>query len=173
MAEKNHDVERSVWLIIYRKEPGIPSVNYPETLDKALCFGWVDSKPNKRDDKSYYQFFSRRNPKSNWSKVNKDKVSWLIDAGRMPPAGIEMIRIAKENGAWTSLDAVEELVIPEDLSKAFGKKPKAFRNWEQFPRSVKRGILEQLLNAKKAETRAARIRNIVDAAAENLRFGLR
>ena len=97
----------------------------------------------------------------------------LIDAGSIAPAGMDMIRIAQENGAWTALDAVEELVVPEDLSKAFGKKPKAFRNWEQFPRSVKRGILEQLLNAKKAETRAARIKNIVDAAAENLRFGFR
>lgn len=163
--KKNHDVERSVWLIIYRKESGIPSVYYPEAVDEALCFGWVDSKPNKRDNKSYYQFFSKRNPKSNWSKVNKEKVARLMDAGRMAPAGIEMIRIAKQNGTWTALDAVEDLVVPEDLSKAFDKKPMAFRNWEQFPRSVKRGILEQLLNAKKAETRAARIRNIVDAAA--------
>lgn len=61
--ENNHKTEQSVWLIIYKKESGVPSVYYPEAVDEALCFGWIDSKPNKRDDESFYQFFSKRNPK--------------------------------------------------------------------------------------------------------------
>ena len=72
--EKNHESEKSVWLIIYKKESETPSIYYPEAVDEALCFGWIDSKPNKRDEHSYYQFFSKRNPKSNWSKVNKEKI---------------------------------------------------------------------------------------------------
>ncbi len=67
----NHNKQESVWLIIYRKESETPSVYYPEAVDEALCFGWIDSKPNKRDAESFYQFFSKRNPKSNWSKANK------------------------------------------------------------------------------------------------------
>jgi uncharacterized protein YdeI (YjbR/CyaY-like superfamily) len=71
--EKNHASEECVWLIIYKKESGIATVYYPEAVDEALCFGWIDSKPNKRDEESYYQFFAKRNPKSAWSKVNKAK----------------------------------------------------------------------------------------------------
>ena len=71
--EANHAAEKSVWLIIYKKESGKPSVYYSEAVDEAICFGWIDSKPNKRDDESYYQFFAKRNAKSNWSKVNKAK----------------------------------------------------------------------------------------------------
>jgi uncharacterized protein YdeI (YjbR/CyaY-like superfamily) len=82
---KNHQSEKSVWLIIYRKESNTPSVYYPEAVDEALCFGWIDSTPNKRDDVSYYQFFAKRNPKSNWSKVNKEKVDQLIAQGLHAP----------------------------------------------------------------------------------------
>lgn len=68
--EINHLKEKSVWLIIYKKGSNQDSITYPEAVDEALCFGWVDSKPNKRDDKSFYQYFAKRNPKSNWSRVN-------------------------------------------------------------------------------------------------------
>ena len=70
--EKNNDKEKSVWLIIYRKDTAKKSVNYAEAVEEALCFGWIDSKANKRDEESFYQFFTRRNLKSNWSKVNKE-----------------------------------------------------------------------------------------------------
>lgn len=167
--EKNHRKATSVWLIIYRKESGIPSVYYPEAVDEALCFGWIDSKPNKRDEKSYYQFFSKRNPKSNWSKVNKDKVAKLIANGDMHAAGLEMIELAQKNGTWTALDEVENMILPDDLQQAFRKNKIAFTNWTAFPRSSKRGILEWILNAKKPETRKKRIDETVALAAENKR----
>jgi len=69
--EENHQSEKSVWLIIYRKESRIPSVTYSEAVDEALCFGWIDSKPNKRDEQSFYQYFANGNPKSNWNNINK------------------------------------------------------------------------------------------------------
>ena len=83
----------------------------PEAVDEALCFGWIDSKPNKRDDQSYYQFFAKRNPKSNWSKVNKEKVSMLMEKDLMKPAGLEMITLAKSNGKWDALNSVEDIII--------------------------------------------------------------
>lgn len=110
--EKNHDKEKSVWLIIYKKSSGIPTVYYPEAVDEAICFGWIDSKINKRDDESYYQFFAKRNPKSNWSKVNKEKVERLLAQGVMAQAGLESITIAKASGKWEALDQVEEIIIP-------------------------------------------------------------
>ncbi len=167
--EDHHDSAQSVWLIIYRKESGTPSVYYPEAVDEALCFGWIDSKSNKRDEESFYQFFARRNPRSKWSRVNKGKVEVLLAAGRMAPAGLAVIEAAKRSGTWTALDDVENLTLPPDLEAALRANPTAMQYFEAFPRSVKRGILEWLLNAKKPETRQKRIEETVTLAAQNLR----
>lgn len=166
---KNHKKEKSIWLIIYKKESKIKSVYYPEAVEEALCFGWIDSKPNKRDNESFYQFFSKRNPKSNWSAVNKKKVEKLINAGLMTEVGLEMIELAKKTGTWTALNNVENLTLPEDLIKALKKEKSAFENFEAFPRSVKRGILEWIQNAKKAETREKRINETASLASKNIR----
>jgi uncharacterized protein YdeI (YjbR/CyaY-like superfamily) len=163
----NHQSEKSVWLIIYRKESGIASVYYPEAVDEALCFGWIDSKANKRDEISYYQFFSKRNPKSNWSKVNKDKVERLTNEGRMHAAGVAMVQIAKERGTWTALEEVDEVRVPADLAAEFGKNPQALSHWEGFSRSSRRGILEWILNAKGSDTRMKRVEETVRLANEN------
>jgi uncharacterized protein YdeI (YjbR/CyaY-like superfamily) len=96
--EKNHQSAPHVWLIIYKKQSGTPSVYYAETVEEALCFGWIDSKAVKRDQHSFYQFFARRNPSSNWSKVNKNRVEKLLKQGLIQPAGMVMIELAKQNG---------------------------------------------------------------------------
>jgi len=166
---QHHASEKSVWLIIYRKESGIPSVYYDEALDEVLCFGWIDSKSNKRDGESFFLFFARRNPKSNWSRVNKEKVEQLLKEGRMAPAGLATIEAAKRSGAWNALDDVENLVQPPDLRATLAANPTAQQYFEAFPRSVKRGILEWLLNAKKPETRQKRIGETVRLAAQNIR----
>jgi len=167
--EKNHQSEKAVWLIFYKKGSGIQSTNYAEALEEALCFGWIDSKANKRDDNSYYQYFAKRKPKSNWSKVNKEKLAKLIGKGLMTTAGFESIDIAKRNGTWSALDEVEELIIPSDLQLLFDNNKRAFENWENFPRSVKRGILEWILNAKRPETRQKRIAETVELAEKNIK----
>jgi uncharacterized protein YdeI (YjbR/CyaY-like superfamily) len=167
--EKNHESEKSIWLIIYKKESKTKSVYYPEAVDEALCFGWIDSKPNKRDAESFYQYFSKRNPKSNWSKVNKEKVKRLLAEGLITKSGLLAIEIAKQNGTWNALDEVEEIIIPDDLQKAFSKKKSALTNFEKFPRSSKRGILEWILNAKRPETRQKRIQETVDLAEKNIK----
>ncbi|MCZ8156258.1 MAG: YdeI/OmpD-associated family protein [Leptospira sp.] len=166
---ENHLKEKSVWLIIYKKKLKISSIYYPEAVDEALCFGWIDSVPNKKDENSYYQFFSKRNPKSNWSKVNKEKANQLIKQGLMQKAGFEAIKISKENGTWTALDDVENLVVPNDLLNLFLTNLTAKQNWDNFPRSSKRGILEWILNAKKEETRQKRIEETVSLAEKNIK----
>lgn len=167
--EKNHQSEKSVWLIIYKKDSAKPSVYYPEAVDEAICFGWIDSKPNKRDNESYYQFFAKRNPKSNWSKVNKEKVARLLKEKLIASAGLEAIETAKQNGTWTALDELEALTIPEDLQKLFSKNKIAAKHWDGFPRSSKRGILEWILNAKRPETRQKRIDETVKLAEKNIK----
>ena len=161
--------EKSVWLIIYRKKSDTPSVYYDEAVDEALCFGWIDSKPNKRDDESYFQFFSQRNPKSNWSRVNKEKVDRLIKEERMAPSGLEMIRVAQATGTWHALDDVDNLVVPGDLQEVMSQNPTALKHFNAFPPSVRRGILEWIFNAKRSDTRQKRIRETVALAAQNIR----
>ena len=165
----NTGTEKSIWLIIYRKESDTPSVYYDEAVDQALCYGWIDSKPNKRDQESFYQFFSKRNPKSNWSRVNKEKVERLIANGEMAAPGLEMVALAKKTGTWDALNDVENGIIPPDLQAALGQYPKAATHFEHFPRSVKRGILEWIFNAKKPETRAKRIAETARLANDNVR----
>jgi uncharacterized protein YdeI (YjbR/CyaY-like superfamily) len=167
--DENHLAEKSVWLIMYKKESQVPSINYPEAVEEALCFGWIDSKPNRRDDQSFYQYFSKRNPKSNWSKVNKEKIKQLTEQNLMKPAGLEMIEIAKKNGTWTALDRIENLEVPDDLQQALENNPSANNFWSTFPKSTKRAILEWILNAKKPETRQNRITETVEKASRNIR----
>ncbi len=167
--EANCQTEKSVWLIIYKKSSKRSSVYYDEAVDEALCFGWIDSKPNKRDAESYYQFFSKRNPKSNWSAVNKSKVERLIKANKMATPGLEMIRIAKQSGTWSALDDVENLIVPDDLRAELKTYSNAEKYFEEFPKSVKRGILEWIFSAKRPETRIKRIKVTARLANENIR----
>ena len=159
----------SVFLIIYKKNCGVPSITYDEAVNVALCFGWVDSKINKRDEISWYQYFAKRNIKSNWSRINKLKVEQLIADGLMSKNGLEMVRLAKETGTWSALDDVENLIMPEEMKTMMNFNSHALQNWEKFPRSVKRGILEWIYNAKKMETKMERIEKTVLLAAENKR----
>ncbi len=167
--EKNHLKEQSVWLIIYHMGKGTSSVYYSEAVDEALCFGWIDSKPNKRDDESYYLFFSRRKPKSVWSLVNKKKVERLQQQGLMAPAGLAAIETARQNGSWAALDAVDALTIPAEMEALLKKNKKAAVNFDAFPPSAKKGILQWIQGAKTTATTMKRITETVMLAAQNIR----
>ena len=166
--EDHHRQRDGVWLVTYKKTDA-RHVHYPEIVDQCLCFGWVDSLPRTKDDARSMLYISPRKSGSNWSRVNKGKVARLTDAGQMTPAGLDVVARAKEDGTWTALDDVENLVIPADLQAAFDQKPGAEDNWHGFPRSVKRGALEIVFNAKRAPTRAAKIETIVAESAEGRR----
>ena len=167
--QKNAASEKSVWLIIHKKDAATKTINYVEAVEEALCFGWIDSKANKRDEESYYQFFAKRNPLSNWSKINKYRVEKLIKNGSMTPAGIALIKQAKQNGRWSALDSVESLELPIDLQTALSNNSEAAYHFEAFPRSVKKVILEWIQNARTKETRDKRIAETVTLASSNIR----
>jgi uncharacterized protein YdeI (YjbR/CyaY-like superfamily) len=167
--EQNHTRPDGVWLISFKKATGKPCVEYDEAVEEALCFGWVDSKPNKLDDERSMLWFAPRKPQTGWSKPNKERVARLIQAGLMAPAGLAKVAAAQQDGSWNALDAVEALELPPDLQQALAANTAAQQYWEAFPRSAKRGILEWIANAKKQETRAKRIAETVSLAAENKR----
>ena len=166
--EEHHAEKQSVWLIYHKKKSAIPSLSWSEAVDEALCFGWIDSQAKPIDDHTYMQFFSRRKPKSVWSKINKEKVQQLNNHGLMTPAGLRVIDIAKQNGSWTILDDVEALLIPPDLEGAFQSRPNARDFFLSLSRSDKRNVLQWLVLAKRAETRQNRITEIVELADQRL-----
>jgi uncharacterized protein YdeI (YjbR/CyaY-like superfamily) len=166
---KYHNSEKAVWLIYYKPASGKTRVSYDDAVDEAICFGWIDSKPNKLDDDRSIQFFAPRNPKSNWSKVNKERVARLTAENRMQPAGIALVNEARKNGAWDALNEVEEMIIPPDLLAALKATPGAHAYFSAFPRSSKKNILEWIHNAKQPETRAKRITETARLAADNIR----
>jgi uncharacterized protein YdeI (YjbR/CyaY-like superfamily) len=167
--EKNHITKDSVWFIFYKKISNKPTVKYSDAVDIALCFGWIDSKQMPIDEEKYMQFFTKRKPKSVWSKVNKAKVERLIEEGKMTKAGFESIEIAKQNGSWTILDDAENLVIPKDLEKEFSKYKNAKTNFLNLSRSDKRNILQWLTMAKRPETIQKRIEEIASLAAQGMK----
>lgn len=166
---KHHTGYKSIRLILYHRNSGKPSVTYDEAVEEALCFGWIDSKPNTRDGESYYLLFARRNPKSNWSKANRERAERMIRQELMTEAGMEMITLAKNNGTWTALEDIQKSVVPPDLNEAFAASPTAEKNFSAFPPSSKRIILEWILNAKKPDTRKKRIEETVLLAEKNIR----
>ena len=167
--EQNHTATAGVWLITYKKATGQPRVEYDDAVEEALCFGWIDSKPNKLDDDRSMLWFAPRKPGTGWSKPNKERVERMLAAGLMAPAGLAKVEAAQQDGSWSALDAVEALVIPPDLEAALDANPPAQQHWDAFPRSVKRGILEWIANSKRPETRARRVAETAELAAQNKR----
>lgn len=167
--EQNHTRREGVWLVTYKKTTGKPRIDYEEAVEEALCFGWIDSKGNKLDDERSMLWIAPRKPRTGWSKINKERVEKLVQAGRMTPAGLAKVEAARQDGSWTALDAVEALEIPPDLRKALREYPNAQQYFEAFPRSVKRSILEWISTAKKPGTRFRRIEETARLASDNIR----
>jgi len=165
----NHTRAEGVWLITYKKAAGKPTLSYEASVEEALCFGWVDSKGGKLDEERTMLYFAPRKAGSGWSRPNKERVERLIADGRMAPAGLAKIEQAKADGSWALLDAVENLEVPDDLAAEFARYPDARANFDAFPRSARRGILEWIVQAKTAPTRAKRIAETARLAQENVR----
>jgi uncharacterized protein YdeI (YjbR/CyaY-like superfamily) len=167
--EEHHAQSRGVWLISFKKGTGKPHLSYDEMVEEALAFGWVDSKPDKLDAARTMLYFAPRKAGSGWSGPNKKRVERLLASGQMTAAGLAKVEAAKQDGSWSALDAVERLELPDDLITALEENGDARTNFEAFPRSVKRGILEWIASAKKPETRARRILETATLAARNER----
>ena len=166
---KHHTRDQGLWVISYKKASGKPRVDYDALVEEALCFGWIDSKTGKLDEARAMLWFAPRKAKTGWSRPNKERVARLIAAGQMAAAGLAKIEAARKDGSWSALDGVEALEIPPDLRKALAAHPPAAQHFDAFPRSVKRGILEWILNAKKPETRSKRISETALLASKNKR----
>lgn len=161
----HHASAPGVWLVYFKKASGQPSVTYPEAVEEALCFGWIDSHPRKLDADRSQLLFTPRKPKSGWSKVNKERLERLEAAGQLRPAGLAAIARARQNGAWESLDAAEAGLVPGDLAAALAADEAATRSFAAFSPSARKGVLTWVLGARQPETRARRVAETVRMAA--------
>ncbi len=165
-----HATSRGAWVVTWKKHVAEKHVDAAAIAEEALCVGWIDSLPRALDDDRTMLLVTPRRPKSAWSAVNKQRVARLVAEGAMTAAGLAVVEAAKRSGTWEALDAVEALTLPEDLLARFqAATPVARTNFDAFPRSAKRGILEWIQNAKKPETRAKRVEETVTQAEVNVR----
>jgi uncharacterized protein YdeI (YjbR/CyaY-like superfamily) len=162
---EHHTSSPGVWLVYGKKASGLPSLSYPEAVEEALCFGWIDSHPRKLDADRTQLLFTPRKPRSGWSKVNKERLERLEAAGQLMPAGLAAIARAQQNGAWESLDAAEAGLMPDDLAEALAANGTAETNFAGFAPSARKQILTWVLSAKQPETRARRVAETVRMAA--------
>ena len=160
--DDNHAGEGGVWIEIAKKGSGIESVRYPEVLDTALCFGWIDGRREALDDTHFLQRFTPRRARSPWSRINRDKAERLIAEGRMRPAGLAEVERARADGRWAAAyDGQARIEVPDDLRRELDARPQAKAFFEQLSSQNRYAILYRLHDAKRPETRARRLATFV------------
>ncbi|MFD1769886.1 YdeI/OmpD-associated family protein [Sphingobacterium suaedae] len=163
---ENHEKKNAIWVVLFKKKSNQPTISWSDAVEEALCFGWIDSIKKTVDEDRSIQFFSKRKPKGTWSKINKQRIQQLMETGRMFPAGLASVETAKQNGSWSILDDVEELIVPPDLEGALKKSGEAEAYFLSQSRSKRKMLLHWVILAKRPETRRKRVDEIANCAAE-------
>jgi uncharacterized protein YdeI (YjbR/CyaY-like superfamily) len=167
--EANHRRTDGVWLVSWKSATGRPRVEYGESVEEALCFGWIDSTARTLDAERAAIWMAPRKRGSGWSRSNKERIQRLEAQGRMTPAGRALIESARADGSWTLLDSVEALEVPPDLAASFAAHPGSREQWAAFPRSVRRAHLEWIAQAKTDGTRDRRVTEVAEQASQGRR----
>ena len=158
----NHATESELWVKIFKKKSGIPSVTWDDVVIETLCWGWIDGVKKSIDDQAYLQRVTPRKARSNWSKRNREHAERLISEGRMTESGLVHIRAAKADGRWENAYAASEMKVPADFLAALESKPKAKQFFETLNKSSRYVIAYGLISAKKPETRQRRFTKFMD-----------
>lgn len=171
---ENHDKEKEVWLVYFKKHTGKPSIPYDDAVEEALCFGWIDSLVHTIDDERYTQKYTPRKAKSIWSELNKTRVQKMIEQGKMTPAGLKLIEEAKANGQWHKATPSRNspIEIPSDVEQALLANEHAWKNFMGMTASQRSQYIYWILDAKREETRQKRINDTVRRAEQNMKPGI-
>jgi len=163
---KNHASASEIWLRVYKKDSGVPTVTTAQALDVALCYGWIDAIRKSFDDESFLQRYTPRRAKSIWSQINRDNVARLTAAGRMTPQGQAQIDAAKADGRWDAayapMRSTSEESIPEDLRAAIEQNPRARKTFRTLGRRNLFALRFRTNNMKTPEGRARKIAALVE-----------
>jgi uncharacterized protein YdeI (YjbR/CyaY-like superfamily) len=159
---EHHEGSNGVWIKMAKKSSGITSVAYPEVLDTAICFGWIDGRREALDDRYFLQRFTPRRARSRWSKINREKAEALVACGRMRPAGLAEVERAKADGRWdAAYEGQASIAVPDDLQRELDARPAAAAFFAQLSSQNRYAILYRLHDAKRPETRARRLAQFV------------
>jgi uncharacterized protein YdeI (YjbR/CyaY-like superfamily) len=171
--EKHHQSERELWVGFHKKGSGKPSITWPESVDEALCFGWIDGIRKTVNDESYTIRFTPRRTGSNWSNVNTRRVAELIGDGRMQPAGRTAFeaRDPKKSGVYL-FEQKKAAKLNKDAEKQFRSNRKAWRFFESQPPGYRNTAVGWVVSAKREETRARRLETLIEDSAAGRRIGL-
>jgi uncharacterized protein YdeI (YjbR/CyaY-like superfamily) len=165
--EANHATSSGVRLVLAKRGATEPTrLTYDDALLEALCYGWIDGRITRRDDATYRVRFTPRRARSTWSQRNVEKAERLIAEGRMQPAGLVEVERAKGDGRWQGAYAGSASIdVPDDLREALAASPPAQATWDVLTRTNRYAVLYRVQQAKRAETRARRIRQFVEMLA--------
>ena len=159
---RHHAAHDGVWLKLAKKGAGVPSVSYAEAVEAALVWGWIDGQKRALDERFWLQKFTPRGARSLWSKINRDKAAALIAAGKMKPAGLAEVERAQRDGRWErAYDGARTSTLPDDLAAALARNARARKLFATLDAANRYAILWRVQTAKKAETRARRIAELV------------
>ena len=160
--QANHATENELWMKIFKKGSGVPSVNWNDVVIEILCWGWIDGVKKSLDDQAYLQRITPRKTGSNWSKRNTEHVERLIIEGRIEEPGLMHVRAAKADGRWENAYTASEMKVPADFLEALENRPKAKQFYETLTKSNRFVIANELTSAKKPETRLKRFTKFMD-----------
>jgi uncharacterized protein YdeI (YjbR/CyaY-like superfamily) len=161
--EEHHAGTEGIWIKIAKKGSDIDSVRYPEVLDTALCFGWIDGRREALDEHHFRQRFTPRRPRSRWSQINREKAERLLTEGRMRAAGLAEVERARADGRWeAAYDGQRTITVPEDLQRELDARPGAKVFFAGLSSQNRYAILYRLQDAKRPETRARRLATFVE-----------
>ncbi len=168
---KNHTSPEGIWVQIFKKGSGKKTVTYAESLDEALCFGWIDGQKKSYDEESFIQKFTPRRAKSMWSKRNREHIARLIKEGRMKAAGLKEVEAAKKDGRWEqAYDAPSTMEVPADFLKELKKSKKGYEFFKTLNKTNLYSIAWRLQTAKKPETREIRMKMLIEMMKDNKKF---
>ena len=172
--QENHQKEKEVWLIYYKKHTGIPRIPYDDAVEEALCFGWIDSLVRKIDDEKFMQKFSPRKDKSDWSESNKKRVRKLLAKGLMAQAGLRKIEAAKKNGSWDRvIESTRNHKMPAELENALAANSAARNFFDSLSPACRKQYVGWVASAKKAETRKRRAEEALTRLNRKEKLGLK
>jgi uncharacterized protein YdeI (YjbR/CyaY-like superfamily) len=168
--ERNHQSEHELWVGYYKVETGKSSMTWSQSVDQALCFGWIDGIRKKVDEESYCIRFTPRRKDSIWSKINIAKVEDLKLKGMMHQAGIEAFKQRRENksGIYSFENGIKDL--PEAYTSIFKQNKTAWEFYISQPPSYRRTIIHWVLSAKQESTRISRLEKLIAFSGEGTRI---
>jgi uncharacterized protein YdeI (YjbR/CyaY-like superfamily) len=168
--EEHHDTAEELWVGYYKADAERSGIGYGESVEEALCFGWIDGLVKGIDDETYTRRFTPRSSDSKWSKANKERVEAMTEAGKMTPAGMELVEAAKESGEWAgAYRLADDHEIPAELEAVLRENETAWENFQNFSNTDQYAFIAAVEEAKTDKTKQKRIERTVELAAQDLR----